>query len=192
MLTINEEVTIFEYAPKKFQELREMDNIDKKQIKFSLSAKRNRDQVFKAGESQGKSGSFFFFSHDNEFIIKTMTDDELKVFLKAFPDYFRHLAANPRSIIARIYGVFKVQMEDIMPVNLLLMANTIKHRATKNILNIYDLKGSIINRNVVITKKTKNTSTLKDVNLQRIKKQRQRESFDFMRFPRQDIKDIQA
>jgi hypothetical protein len=43
MLTINEEVTIFEYAPKKFQELREMDHIDKKRIKHSLSAKRNRD-----------------------------------------------------------------------------------------------------------------------------------------------------
>ena len=51
MLTINEEVTIFEYAPQKFQQIREMDHIDKNKIKFSLSAKRNRDQVFQAGES---------------------------------------------------------------------------------------------------------------------------------------------
>ena len=29
MLTINEEVTIYEYAPKKFQEIREFDKIDK-------------------------------------------------------------------------------------------------------------------------------------------------------------------
>lgn len=43
MLTINEEVTIFEFAPKTFQEVREMDNIDRDIIKFSLSAKRNRD-----------------------------------------------------------------------------------------------------------------------------------------------------
>ena len=43
MLTINEEVTIFEYAPQKFQQIREMDHIDKNKIKFSLSAKRNRD-----------------------------------------------------------------------------------------------------------------------------------------------------
>ena len=46
MLTINEEVTIFEYAPKKFQEIREMDKIDRDMIKKSLSAKRNRDQAF--------------------------------------------------------------------------------------------------------------------------------------------------
>lgn len=63
-LTINEEVTVYEYAPKKFQEIREIDNIDSDKIKYSLSTKLNRDQVFKAGESQGKSGSFFFFSHD--------------------------------------------------------------------------------------------------------------------------------
>lgn len=170
MLTINEEVTIFEYAPKKFQELREMDHIDKKRIKYSLSAKRNRDQVFKAGESQGKSGSFFFFSHDNEFIIKTMTEDELQIFLKALPDYFKHLQVNKSSLFARIYGVFKVQMEDLVPVNLLLMANTVRHVSSRNIANIYDLKGSIINRSVKITSRTKNTSTLKDVNLQLIKK----------------------
>jgi hypothetical protein len=49
LLTINEEVTIFEYAPQKFQDIREMDNISKDQIKFSLSAKRNRDQSFTSG-----------------------------------------------------------------------------------------------------------------------------------------------
>jgi 1-phosphatidylinositol-4-phosphate 5-kinase len=128
--------------------------------------------VFKAGESQGKSGSFFFFSHDNEFIIKTMTEDELQVFLKALPDYFKHLQNNKSSLIARIYGVFKVQMEDLVPVNLMLMANTVRHGSSKSIANIFDLKGSIINRSVRITEKTKNTSTLKDVNLQLIKKQR--------------------
>lgn len=46
MLTINEEVTIFEYAPKTFQEIRDNDNIDSDIIKKSLSAKLNRDQAF--------------------------------------------------------------------------------------------------------------------------------------------------
>ena len=139
-----------------------MDNIDKDVIKLSLSAKRNRDQVFQAGESQGKSGSFFFFSHDRKFIIKTMYDDELKVFLQALPDYFKHLKANPGSLIARIYGLFNVKIQDISPVNLLLMANTIRVSSTDNIQNIFDLKGSVVNREVAISNKTKNTSTLKD------------------------------
>ena len=51
ILTINEEVTIYEYAPKKFQDIRNNDQIDKNIIKHSLSPKLNRDQAFKAGES---------------------------------------------------------------------------------------------------------------------------------------------
>jgi len=56
-----------------------------------------------------------------------MYDNELKVFMHALPQYYEHLKKNPDSIIARIYGVFQVHMEDIVPVNLLIMANTIKH-----------------------------------------------------------------
>lgn len=138
--------------------------------------------MFQAGESQGKSGSFFFFSHDKKFIIKTLYDDELKIFLEALPDYFEHLRSNPNSLIARIYGVFKVKMEDIVPVNLLLMANTIRCESSSLIQNVFDLKGSVINREVTKTKGLKNTSTLKDLNLQKIKKGLQRNRIDMIKF----------
>ena len=167
-----------------------MDKIDKNKIKFSLSAKRNRDQVFQAGESQGKSGSFFFFSHDKKFIIKTMYDDELKVFLEALPDYFEHLKKYPDCMLARIYGVFKVKMEDIVPVNLLLMANTIRCDSSSAIKNVFDLKGSVINREIKNTKGLKNTSTLKDMNLKRIKKEHQLMNNDFLKFKPEDIEKI--
>jgi hypothetical protein len=94
-----------------------------------------------------------------------MYDDELKIFLEALPEYFEHLKNNPNSMIARIYGVFKVKMEDIVPVNLLLMANTIRCESSSAITNVFDLKGSVINRDVKYHKKLKNTSTLKDLNL---------------------------
>ena len=84
-----------------------MDNIDKAKIKYSLSAKRNRDQAFKAGESQGKSGSFFFFSHDGKFIIKTMYDSELEIFMKALPDYFKHYKAT-RTALLQEFTAFTV------------------------------------------------------------------------------------
>ena len=54
----------------------------RKVLHTSLSPKFNLEQVFKAGEGAGKSGSFFFFSHDKKFIIKTMTDEELELFRK--------------------------------------------------------------------------------------------------------------
>jgi hypothetical protein len=46
------------------------------------------------------------------------------------------------------------------------MANTIRCDDSHYIKNVFDLKGSVINRHVKITKNTKNTSTLKDQNFQ--------------------------
>lgn len=83
-------------------------------------------------------------------------------------------------------------MEDINPVHLILMANTIRTKNFTDIMNIFDLKGSIVNRYVPINKKIKNTSTLKDVNLQEIKKQQQDNSNDFLKFRESDIKRINA
>mmetsp|Transcript_30864 Transcript_30864/g.30361 ORF Transcript_30864/g.30361 Transcript_30864/m.30361 type:complete len:108 (-) Transcript_30864:835-1158(-) len=103
-----------------------MDGIDREQIKLSLSPEANRERAFKAGESQGKSGSFFFFSHDSQFIIKTMTESELQYFLSILEDFYYHLAGNPDSMLARIYGVYTVKMEDVVPVHIILMANTIQ------------------------------------------------------------------
>ena len=111
--------------------------------------------VFKAGEGAGASGSFFFFSHDRQFIIKTMTDDELQFFLKILPDYELHLKENPDSIISRMYGVYTIRMEKIATVHLMLMSNTLKFRNGDAIERIFDLKGSTISREVKIDASTK-------------------------------------
>jgi len=119
--------------------------------------------AFKAGESQGKSGSFFFFSHDRKFIIKTMNDSERETFFKLFESLNKHLGRHPDSLLARIYGIFTVQMEDIVPVHLILMGNTLKGKPEL----VFDLKGSIINREVKGSLK----GTLKDVNLLKLCKE---------------------
>jgi len=86
-LQINEQVKISEYSPSLFEVVREMDNVASKDILGSLDAAKNRQQVFKAKESAGKSGSFFFFSYDRRFLIKTMNNSELEVFINCLPDY---------------------------------------------------------------------------------------------------------
>ena len=59
-------------------------------LKASLSPQLNRDMVFKAGEGAGRSGSFFFFSHDRKFIIKTMSETELNLMLRMLPRLANH------------------------------------------------------------------------------------------------------
>lgn len=75
----------------------------------------------KAKESAGKSGSFFFFSYDNQFLLKTMNDNEMSIFNESLHDYYFHLRQNKNSLMARIYGIFTVMMEELKPVHILLM-----------------------------------------------------------------------
>ena len=85
-----------------------MDGITGEQIRESLSTEKNHKSVFKAKESAGKSGSFFFFSHDTNFLIKTMFSHEIPSFKNMFKTYFEHINVYPQSILARIYGVYSV------------------------------------------------------------------------------------
>mmetsp|Transcript_107127 Transcript_107127/g.148173 ORF Transcript_107127/g.148173 Transcript_107127/m.148173 type:complete len:85 (+) Transcript_107127:494-748(+) len=80
--------------------------------------------VFKAGESQGKSGSFFFFSKDQKFIIKTMTDSDFNAFMRIQKFYFREINKRPNSLLARIYGIYSVRMDEQEPVKLIVMGNS--------------------------------------------------------------------
>jgi Phosphatidylinositol-4-phosphate 5-Kinase len=66
-INLDKKVDVEGYFIYNFSKLREADGI---------SPEMNRSRVFKAGEASGASGSFFFFSHDKNFIIKTISVDE--------------------------------------------------------------------------------------------------------------------
>ena len=124
--------------------------------------------MFKAGEGAGRSGSFFFSTYDNKYIIKTMSYQELRKLLSMAEEYTEHFRNNPRSLICKIFGVFKVKIATTSKVYLMLMENTLQFRDEANIDFIFDLKGSTVARkyNGKITQKT----TLKDVNFLLAKK----------------------
>ena len=91
----------------------------------SLSPKFNREMVFKAGEGAGRSGSFFFFSHDNHFLVKTISKEEVSLYLKLINDFRDHYERNPNSLIARIVGMFRVAIRGKQDIYLMLMENTL-------------------------------------------------------------------
>jgi len=91
----------------------------------SLSPRLNRDSIFRAGEGAGRSGSFFFFSHDHRIIIKTMTVGEMNLFLRLLPRFKEHYLKNKNSLLARIYGVFTVKIKGLQEVRLMMMENTL-------------------------------------------------------------------
>ena len=91
-IILDKEVRVEGFFIKNFGRLRHQDGVSDSIVDQSLDPVINRSNVFKSGEASGASGSFFFFSHDKHFIIKTMTASEKKFFLTKFAKhYFYHL-----------------------------------------------------------------------------------------------------
>ena len=130
-----------------FQYLLQLDGLGSEEIQESLSVIKNRHRVFKAGEGAGSSGSFFFFSHDNRFLIKTMTSSEKKKMLNMLDDYVQHIESSlNRSLIARIYGIFEIKTNYFDTLHVMVMQNTnyMAKKSTQKL--VFDLKGSLIDR----------------------------------------------
>lgn len=79
-----------------------------------------------------------------------------------FEKYQHHLSKNPRSLLARFYGIFTVKIKFMKPISIIVMDNLMGDYI-EEVTNIYDLKGSTHRR---MTKKMKSTRTVrKDLNL---------------------------
>ena len=51
--------------------------------------------------SSGKSGSFFYYSFDDKYMLKTISRDEFLFFKKIIRNYYEHLLNNYNSIIIK-------------------------------------------------------------------------------------------
>ena len=92
------------YCGQKFNKIFEMNDISVERLMQSLDVNKNRKKIFKAGESAGKSGSFFFFSYDNKFISKTLKENEKQLLINILDYYIGHIKKNDnKSLMARIF-----------------------------------------------------------------------------------------
>lgn len=61
--------------------------------------------------SAGKSGSFFYYSADGKYILKTISKKEFSVLLGMLPMYYEHLKKYPGSLLCRVFGLHKICFE---------------------------------------------------------------------------------
>jgi hypothetical protein len=171
VLTIDQSVKITFHCMPQFDEIMKLSGVARKDLYDSLSPEFNRKMAFKAGKGAGASGSFFFFSHDGKFIIKTMSNGEVDLLCKKLlPGYLDHLLNNPMSLLARIFGVFTIKMQSFADIHVMLMENTLRlQKKGANLKHVFDLKGSKVNRDV--KPPLKPSTVLKDINLLDIKRE---------------------
>ncbi|XP_065920767.1 phosphatidylinositol 4-phosphate 5-kinase type-1 beta-like isoform X2 [Dysidea avara] len=117
--------------------------------------------------TEGKSGSFFYFTHDHRYIIKTVNSEEEKFLRKIASSYYRYVKDNPDSLIVRLYGLYQVRLAwEQKYISVILMENIFHSLKHLKIHEKYDLKGSTVGRRVKRGNVTAGT-TLKDLNLQK-------------------------
>jgi 1-phosphatidylinositol-4-phosphate 5-kinase len=96
--------------------------------------------------SSGKSGSFFYYTSDAKFILKTVSRHEFKFLKKILREYHLYLTGeNPDSLISRILGLHKVifyRKKGKMSKKLYFTIMNNVFTTNKKIDYRYDLKGS--------------------------------------------------
>ncbi|KAI0016561.1 SAICAR synthase-like protein [Xylariomycetidae sp. FL0641] len=154
-----------DYAPWVFRHLRALFRLDPADYLMSLTGKYILSEL----GSPGKSGSFFYFSRDYKYIIKTIHHAEHKFLRKILKDYYNHVTDNPNTLLSQFYGLHRVKMPYGKKIHFVVMNNLFPpHR---DIHTTFDLKGSTVGRDYREEDLEKNPrATLKDLNWLRRKR----------------------
>ncbi|KAK7888091.1 Phosphatidylinositol-4-phosphate 5-kinase [Exophiala xenobiotica] len=148
-----------DYAPWVFRHLRAIFGLDPADYLVSLTSKYILSEL----GSPGKSGSFFYFSRDYKYIIKTIHHAEHKLLRRILRDYYRHVVDNPNTLISQFYGLHRVKIPYGRKIHFVVMNNLFPpHR---DIHQMFDLKGSTVGRDLSEEELANNPrATLKDLN----------------------------
>ncbi|CAM6033964.1 unnamed protein product [Sphagnum compactum] len=148
-----------DYCPMVFRHLREMFKIDAADYMISLCG----DDALRELMSPGKSGSVFYLSHDDRFMIKTMKKSEVQVLLDMLQGYYNHVKTYENTLITKFFGLHRIKPHGGQKVRFIVMGNMFCtdlciHRR-------FDLKGSSLGRSADKVE-IDETTTLKDLDLE--------------------------
>ncbi|XP_008802077.1 phosphatidylinositol 4-phosphate 5-kinase 1 isoform X2 [Phoenix dactylifera] len=147
-----------DYCPMVFRNLREMFKIDAADYMMSICGGDDLKEL----SSPGKSGSIFYLSQDERFVIKTLRKYELKILLKMLPKYYNHVGIYDNTLITKFFGLHTITIKGVRKVRFVVMGNMFC--TGLHIHRRYDLKGSSQGRSTSKHNINENT-TLKDLDL---------------------------
>ncbi|KAF8670410.1 hypothetical protein HU200_050715 [Digitaria exilis] len=160
-----------DYCPQVFRTLRKLFKVDAADYMLSLCG----NEALRELSSPGKSGSFFYLTNDDRYMIKTMKKSEVKMLLKMLPAYYNHVRAFENTLVTKFFGLHCVKLAGAnqKKVRFVIMGNLFCSEYP--IHRRFDLKGSSLGRT---TDKPQTEidqyTTLKDLDLNfifRLKKQ---------------------
>ncbi|CAL9215856.1 unnamed protein product [Arabidopsis halleri] len=149
-----------DYCPLVFRRLRELFQVDPAEYMLAICG----NDALRELSSPGKSGSFFYLTQDDRFMIKTVKKSEVKVLLRMLPSYYKHVCQYENSLVTRFYGVHCVKPVGGQKTRFIVMGNLFcsEYRIQRR----FDLKGSSHGRSTAKPEgEIDETTTLKDLDL---------------------------
>ncbi|KAL2084124.1 hypothetical protein ACEWY4_019642 [Coilia grayii] len=143
------------YAPIAFRYFRELFGIRPDDYLYSLC----NDPLIELS-NPGASGSIFYVSSDDEFIIKTVQHKEAEFLQKLLPGYFMNLNQNKRTLLPKFYGLYCVQAGG-KNIRIVVMNNLLPRAIPMHMK--FDLKGSTYKRRASAKEREKKVPTYKDL-----------------------------
>eukprot|EP01084_Bolivina_argentea_P083125 150513_1 len=162
---VSNQETFTEYAPEIFSKLRQSFDISDDEYLSILTGNNSLLSFL----SNSKSGQYFFFSNNSQFMIKTMSKSELDFLVQILPSYYDYMRTQKNSLIARFYGIYKLNKFRInnesknKDISFLISNNVFYSPKNFKIIEKYDLKGSTQGRKTIIDNNNSN-QILKDLN----------------------------
>ncbi|OIV99060.1 hypothetical protein TanjilG_32319 [Lupinus angustifolius] len=151
-----------DYCPVAFRALRKLFKVDPADYMMSLCG----NDALRELSSPGKSGSFFYLTNDDRYMIKTMKKAEVKVFLRMLPGYYKHVRAFENTLVTKFYGLHCVRLTGASQkkVRFVIMENLFCSKYP--IHRRFDLKGSTFGRSTDKPEaEIEPSTTLKDLDL---------------------------
>ncbi|KAI9097894.1 hypothetical protein K1719_025665 [Acacia pycnantha] len=149
-----------DYCPMVFRQLRKLFQVDPADYMLAICG----DDALRELSSPGKSGSIFYMTQDDRFMIKTVKKHEVKVLIRMLRSYHQHVSKYENSLVTKFYGVHCVKPIGGQKTRFIVMGNLFCSEYP--IHRRFDLKGSSHGR---ITDKPEEeideTTTLKDLDL---------------------------
>ncbi|XP_063908480.1 phosphatidylinositol 4-phosphate 5-kinase type-1 alpha isoform X5 [Zophobas morio] len=143
------------YAPIAFRYFRDLFGIQPDDFLMSMC-----DSPLRELSNPGASGSIFYLTSDDEFIIKTVQHKEGEFLQKLLPGYYMNLNQNPRTLLPKFFGLYCYQCNSknvrLVIMNNLLPSSVVMHQK-------YDLKGSTYKRKASKAESQKRSPTYKDL-----------------------------
>ncbi|XP_046731974.1 phosphatidylinositol-4-phosphate 5-kinase, type I, gamma b isoform X2 [Silurus meridionalis] len=143
------------YAPVAFRYFRELFGIRPDDYLYSLC-----NEPLIELSNPGASGSIFYVTRDDEFIIKTVQHKEAEFLQKLLPGYYMNLNQNPRTLLPKFFGLYCIQSGG-KNIRIVVMNNVLPRVFRMHLK--FDLKGSTYKRRASKKERDKSKPTFKDL-----------------------------